>query len=224
MKKPFGILLLLLVALTSRANFFDSVTATPNTAIPDGNPVGLTSSLGVSGMTGPISDVTVSLDITGGYSGDLYAYLLSPNGTLVVLLNRVGMGSSNPYGYDDAGFDITLDSASANNLHFYQSDSYSLNSDGQLTGTWAPDARTIDPLYSPPGAFDAAPTGNTLADLAGLGPNGTWTLFIADLSAGGQSTLVQWGLTVVTVPEPQTWSLLGVGLAGLWLLNRKRGK
>jgi hypothetical protein len=44
----------------------------------------------------------------------------------------------------------------------------------------------------------------TLAD-------GNWTLFIADLSAGGQSTLVSWGLTIVTVPEPQAWMMIGGG-------------
>jgi hypothetical protein len=52
-------------------------------------------------------------------------------------------------------------------------------------------------------------------------PNGAWTLFIADLSSGGQSTLVSWGLTIVTVPEPQTWAML-VGGAGMLLAFRRR--
>ena len=167
MKKQFGILLLLLVALTSRADS-TNLTATLNTAIPDANPVGLTSTLNVSGVSGNSTNITVSLDVTGGFNGDLYAYLVSPTGQMVVLVNRVGMGSGNPYGYGTAGFNITLDSASTNNIHNYQSGSYTLS--------------------------------------------------------GGQSTLVSWGLTIVTVPEPQTWTIFGGSLAAFWMMNRKRRK
>jgi len=221
MKKQIGILLLLLVALTSRADLTNlTVSATPDTAVPDGNPVGLVSTVNVSGMSGVTTSITVQLDITGGFNGDLYAYLLSPQGSLVVLLNRVGMGSGNTFGYGDSGFNITLDSAAADNVHNYQNYSPTFSS-GQLAGTWAPDTRTIDP-QSVPSAFDPAGTGTSLADLNSLNPNGNWTLFIADLSAGGDSTLVSWGLTVVTVPEPQTWTLLGGGLAVVWFMTRKR--
>ena len=221
MKKQFGILLLLLVALTSRADS-TNLTATLNTAIPDANPVGLTSTLNVSGVSGNSTNITVSLDVTGGFNGDLYAYLVSPTGQMVVLVNRVGMGSGNPYGYGTAGFNITLDSASTNNIHNYQSGSYTL-SGGQLTGVWAPDSRTNSP-FSSPSVFSLAPTGNTFANLDGSSPNGVWTLFIADLSGGGQSTLVSWGLTIVTVPEPQTWTIFGGSLAAFWMMNRKRRK
>jgi hypothetical protein len=37
-----------------------------------------------------------------------------------------------------------------------------------------------------------------------------------------KSSLVSWGLTVVTVSEPQTWTILGGGLAAGWLLIRRR--
>jgi len=72
--------------------------------------------------------------------------------------------------------------------------------------------------------FDTAPTGNNFDTYYGSNPNGTWTLFVTDLSGGNQSTLVTWGLTVATVPEPQTWTMLGGGLAALWLVNRGRRK
>jgi len=224
MKKTLGILMSLLVTLASRADLTNlSVTNTPNAAVPDANPSGLTSTLNVSGMSGVTASLTVALNLTGGFNGDLYAYLLSPQGSLVVLLNRVGMSSGNSFGYGNSSFNITLDSAAGNNIHTYQSGSYSLNGGGQLTGTWAPDSRTIDPLAAP-SAFDAAPTGNTLANLDGASPNGGWTLFVADLSGGGQSTLVSWGLTIVTVPEPQTNTLLGGSLAAFWIIARKRRK
>ena len=227
MKKALGFLLLLLVTLTSRADTTNSFSnPSLNTAIPDGNPVGLTSKLNVSGIPGNTANITVNLNITGGFNGDLYSYLVSPTGTMVVLLNRVGIATGNSYGYGNSGFDITLDSASPNNIHTYQTaGGYpgDLNGGGQLTGKWAPDGRTIDPL-SVASAFDAGPTGNTLTSLDGANPNGDWTLFIADLSGGGQSTIVSWGLTVMTVPEPQTWTLLGGSLAAFWMINRQRRK
>ena len=36
----------------------------------------------------------------------------------------------------------------------------------------------------------------------GLDPNGSWTLFFADLSAGDQTTLTSWSLEITAVPEP----------------------
>jgi hypothetical protein len=86
-----------------------------------------------------------------------------------------------------------------------------------------PDRRMIDG-QSPAGYFDAAPTGNNLDSLYGSDPNGDWTLFVADLSSPGQSTLVSWGLTIATVPEPQTWALLVGGGLMLLVAGRHRQK
>jgi hypothetical protein len=44
------------------------------------------------------------------------------------------------------------------------------------------------------------------------------------LAGSGQSLLVSWGLTVVTVPEPQTWALFGGKLVALWSVARQRRK
>jgi hypothetical protein len=51
-----------------------------------------------------------------------------------------------------------------------------------------------------------------------MNPNGTWTLFIADLSAGAQSQLVGWSLNVTAaeVPEPVNVAL-GI-FAGVFLM------
>jgi hypothetical protein len=54
--------------------------------------------------------------------------------------------------------------------------------------------------------------------------NGTWTLFLADLSGGDQSQLLNWGLEISVVPEPTTWALLGFGVlaAGGGLLSARQ--
>ena len=191
-----------------------------NTLIPDGNPTGLASSTNLSGLTGSIISITVALDVTGGFNGDLYAYLAGPQGGFAVLLNRTGLTAGNPFGYGDTGFNITLDDSSANNIHTYQLGS-PIFSSGQLTGTWAPDGRNIDPQSSG-SVFDAASSTADLSVFNNTLANGSWTLFIADLSGGAQGTLVSWGLTVVTVPEPQTWALVAGGVGMLLALRRRK--
>lgn len=180
----------------------------PGVAIPDGNPTGLREVFNVSGLTSAVSSIQLNLDITGGFNGDLYAYLVSPSGGFAVLLNRVGLSGSNPFGYSTAGFNITLDAAGPN-IHNYQSGSFQI-SGGQLTGTWAPDGRNISPTSSG-GAFDAAATTGGFGSFVGSNPNGAWTLFMADLSSGGSAYLAGVTLTIMTVPEPSAWALLLAG-------------
>src|ERR1019366_4291815 len=164
----------LMLALTTQAGIINS----PNATIPDGSAVGWSGTATASGYLPSLSAVSVNLNISGGYNGDLYAYI-SYGGVLVPLLNRVGVtatGGGNSFGYGDAGFNITLSSASANDVHFYQNYSPSF-SGGQLTGMWQPDGRAIDPQSSP-NTFDSPPDGRlNFGSYDGLNPNGTWTLF-----------------------------------------------
>jgi len=175
---------------------------TVNTVVPDNNPNGLATALTIAGLSGPISSVTATVDITGGFNGDLYAYLVGPGG-FAVLLNRTGQSLSSPYGYSDQGFNVTFSDTAVNgNIHFYQN-TVIPTAGGQLTGTWAPD-------------------GGSLSSFDGTDPNGQWAFFIADLSAGGVSTLQSVGLTILTVPEPQTWAMLGSGLSLFWLMRKRK--
>jgi hypothetical protein len=167
-------------------------------SIPDGKPTGWATTVTVSGERSVITDVNVTLSISGGYNGDLYAYL-SYDGALLPLLNRAGKetGSGPTYwfGYGDAGFDgVTLaDGGAMGNIHNYGGGSVP-------TGTYSPDSG-----------------GLTFAEkFGGKNPNGTWTLFFADLSSGQQSTLGSWSLNIMAVPEPVNVAL-GV-LAGLFLV------
>jgi len=202
-----------------------SFTFNVNQWVPDANVNGLSFSTNLN-ITGPyINSVTVGLNISGGYNGDLYALLAGPNGGYVVLLNRVGISNNaSSFGYSDHGFNITLSDSAADNVHYYQSFDYSLNGNGQVTGTWAPDGRYIDPMSAPSVFGSTAPT-TSLSSLNGVNVNGTWTLFLADLSVGGQSELLNWTLDVVTVPEPSVCliGILGLGLlAGMGKINGRR--
>ena len=100
-----------------------SLLATPqfnqlvNQMIPDGSPVGLARTLSVSGQSGTIGDVQVTLNISGSDNGDIYAYLEHGNG-FAVLLNRVGATASDILGYSDPGLNVTFsDNAINGNIH-----------------------------------------------------------------------------------------------------------
>jgi hypothetical protein len=226
MKKITIITALLLAATPIWAQTVDSTSFTNSTvtAIPDGNPVGVTEQINASGLGGSVTNVQVQLDITGGFNGDLYAYLVSPLGQMVVLLNRSGVDGSNPFGYSDAGYNITLSGTATNDVHYYQANTYSI-AGGQLTGTWAADGRNIDPQSSGSIFGSTLPTAglNLYNGLNGGGMNGTWTLFIADLAAGGGSPMLNSVvLTIMTVPEPQTWVVLAGGLMAFYLCRSRR--
>ena len=190
-----------------------------NLVIPDNNEVGIARTIPVSGLTQNISYIQVTLDITGGFNGDLYAYLLGPQGGFAVLLNRVGVSSGNSIGYANPGFNNTFVLQDGySDVHTYQSGNVNLT--GPLGGIWAPDGRNIDPQSSP-SAFDVLGTANFSVFENTVG-NGNWTIFVADLSPGSQSQLIDWGLTIVTVPEPQTWAMVIGGSAMLLVLRRRK--
>ena len=173
-------------------------------AITDNDASGVAFSFSLSDPAVSITALTVTLNVSGGYNGDLYAYLSHGSG-FAVLLNRVGVGvstsGSSANGYANTGFAVTFDASASANVHFYQNHSPSFNGSGQLTGTWQPDGRGIDP-GSTASAFDASGSAN-FSTFTGLNPNGSWTLLIADVSAGSISTLNDFTVSVsAIVPEP----------------------
>jgi hypothetical protein len=204
--------------------------------IPDGNLGGVAHQVTVSGEASSLSDISVSINVSGGYNGDLYAYL-SYNGALVPLLNRVGIGSTpsttSAFGYANSGLHLVLSDTGANgDIHLYQQVSGygSLIANG--SSTWTPDGRNINPSSSSRVDFDTAASSRLGLDttFGGMNPNGTWTLFFADVSAGGGQAVVNgWSLDITAVPEPVNVALglFGVLFAGVtavrWRLNRKAG-
>src|SRR5437899_8177514 len=117
---------MLLAAVNAPGQTFQFTNAV-NQAIPDGNPTGVRSTIDVSGITGQTLNLDVSLNLSGGYNGDLYVSLTGPTGIYSVLLNRVGVSGNDSFGYGNTGLNITLsDSLGAPNIHWYEAGSYSL--------------------------------------------------------------------------------------------------
>src|SRR5215468_1960089 len=91
-----AVLALWATVATAQVNNY-SFNGTVNQNIPDANPGGLTVAANLTGMVGSISNIELSLSISSAagstaYNGDLYAYLVGPNGGYAVLLNRPGVG------------------------------------------------------------------------------------------------------------------------------------
>ncbi|MEA2600003.1 MAG: serine protease [Acidobacteriota bacterium] len=79
---------------TWKLTFNGYSTLTANTAIPDNNTTGITSTINVP-ATGTIVSLSVRVDITHTFQGDLEVALIGPDNTTVLLHNRTGAGIDN---------------------------------------------------------------------------------------------------------------------------------
>jgi subtilisin-like proprotein convertase family protein len=211
MKKATLVIAALLLALArpAQANFIESWNSGFNNGglIPDGSLTGWSDTRSVAGAAGAITDVSVTLNLSGGWNGDLYAYLLHNSG-FAVLLNRVGVATGNNAGYGNAGMNVVLnDAGSLGDIHLY-------GGAGVPSGSYVPDGRNISPLSSAATFSTTSPTA-LLNSFNGIDAGGNWTLFIADVSGGDQSTVTSWGLDIAAVPEPA--SLVEGAVAVLFL-------
>lgn len=199
------------------------MTSSPGLTIPDNSSLGASDTINTTFPGNhSILGLRVTLDITGGYNGDLYAFLRHETGTDVgfsVLLNRSGRTISNPYGYSDAGYRVTLDDAAPSDIHMYR---LTVNPYGEaLAGVWQPDARQASP-YS---VVDTSDRTAFLSSFIGQNPNGAWTLFLADVSPVGISTLNSWSIEITTAPEPGSLvcaGFMGTAVIAYRLWRRKR--
>jgi subtilisin-like proprotein convertase family protein len=203
-------LMLLGLAGAATATIVTDSTWSVGQAVPDNSAAGLTVSQTLTGLdTSAIDQVEVRLNLSGGYNGDLYGYLVlqSADGSssTAVLLNRIGQTLGTPYGNSGSTLDVTLGDTSGLQANGGLGDVHNVAATGNVTGTYTPDGNAA--------ALDV---------FNGHVANGTWTLFLADLSAGDASTLVSWGVTVSVVPEPITWALVIFG-GGLVTLAALRG-
>ncbi len=169
--------------------------------IPDNNASGVAFTFNVAaGSPLFITDVKVGLTLSGGWNGDLYATLSHGSG-FSVLLNRIGRTAGNPGGSGVSGMSIQLSDSYLTDIHSAPGN--------PLTGNFGPDGRFVNPFN----ALDTDPRTAPLASFNGLDPNGTWTLFFADVSPLATSTVQSWTVNVaVAVPEPGSAALISLAL------------
>ncbi len=173
-------------------------TFSPGTAVPDGSPVGIADSetFNMDPNSGDtVGALTLNLNITGGYDANLYAYVVAPNGTMTVLLNQPGVTPGTPFGNPGSGMNITFSDGGP-----------AITASSDLSG----------------GTYAAA---GSLSGLDGSAADGTWTLFLADLtSGGGTSVLNSWTLNITAAPEPTSLAIFLVATLSCLAVRCRRFK
>ena len=201
----------LLTMSTSHAATIITETFSMNASvvIPDADLAGVVQTITPGTSLASLDRVTVTLVTSGGWNGDLYAYLWH-EGVLSVLINRPGRSVTMPDGAAIVGMSVELADAAGTDIHL---------APGAFSGSFQPDGRDVHPSA----ALDTSPRNDSLADFLSTAPDGAWRLFIADVAGGEEATLVSWSISLTgpqAVPEPGSCLLAGVALC--CLLRRRR--
>jgi hypothetical protein len=157
------------------------------------------SNIVVSGLTGSISKVTLTLtNTTLSNTNDNNFLLVGPAGQTFVFFSDAGGNGAT------SGANIVFDDAAINALP---------NSGAIASGTYRPTDYNVDsetyPAPAPAGPYNsAAPTASsTFASVyGGAAPNGTWSLYPIDDSgsSGAGGTIGSWSLTFTTTGDAAT--------------------
>ncbi len=140
-----------------------TVSSSPAITIPDNNPSGVAYSINFASSGLTVGNITVSINLSGGYNGDIYAYL-SHGSQISTLLNGPSAGLS----------------GSAMNITFVEGTGSPIptTSSANLSGSYT--------AYTDLATFNnTAPNGNWTLFFADLSPGDTSTLntFSLDITA-----------------------------------------
>ena len=167
--------------------------------IADSGPASLyPSTINVSGLSGLVGKITVTVtNLNHTYSDDVDMLLVGPAGQKVLLMSDAGGGSVL------SGVSLTFDDAAESLLP---------QSSQILSGNFKPSQYGIVnfPTNAPAQPYDSA-----LAVLNGSSPNGTWSLYVMDDSAGDSGSIVGgWSLGITTItPVNQVADLALTGVS-----------
>ncbi len=155
----------------------------------------------------------VGATVGGGFAGEIFVSLTKDLGVSAVLLNRVGVTSTDAVGFSYDGWDVVFrDAAAFGDIHEAELPL------GVLSGEWEPDGRLDGTTGARPGMLQL---------FVGQAGNGEWSLNVADLDLGGMMRLESWSLTLTgsTVPEARGLGGVGVGVLACgwrWWVSRRR--
>ena len=193
---------LMLVAGPASAETFSNTTLIkiPASGTGPGPASPYPSSVLVSGMSGPITDVNVTLHRVGHTSPhEIQILLVSPSGDTVNVMN------GNCGGEDIEDFTWIFDQQASTPMP--------RSGDGTCPGfVYRPNANNFTGLTWPAPA-PAGPHGTSLNDFNNENPNGTWSLYVADSTSGDVGDIeAGWTLTLSTGPVDT--EIPGTGTSG----------
>ena len=142
------------------------------------------STINVAGVTGSVQSITVNLNITHTYDGDVTINLKAPNGNIYNLAWEVG-------GSGDNFINTTFSSAGGTPI---------FNGTAPFTGTYAADGFT---------GVGIAPNLSNTNTWTGLysTPNGAWSLIVTDPWNLDDGTLTSWSITInYATPDAGIWT------------------
>jgi subtilisin-like proprotein convertase family protein len=156
------------------------------------------STINVTGQTGVISDITVSLTgFNHTFAQDVSVLLVGPTGQKMILFAQVSDGSA------AEAVDLTFDDAAPGYLPI----------DTAIeSGTYKPTNRAGQNIFGEanfpapaPQSTPASPYAATLSGFLGTNPNGTWSLYVVDNAAGDSGSIDGgWCLNITTSPSVTT--------------------
>ncbi|MDB6125894.1 MAG: hypothetical protein JWQ71_4887, partial [Pedosphaera sp.] len=135
---------------------------------------------GISGIVGKVAVILTNMNHT--YSDDVDILLVSPTGQKILLMSDAGGGSLL------SGISLTFDDTS---------DLFLPQASQIFSGTYKPSpyGTVAFPTNAP-----VAPYDTSLSVLNGSNPNGTWSLYVMDDSAGDAGSIVGgWSLAITTI-------------------------
>jgi hypothetical protein len=167
--------------------------------------------INVSGLTGPITDVNVSINGLSHTTPDNLDFLLvGPGGEKIMLMSDAG----GPHNI--VNLTLTFDDEALG---------FPANGSALVGGSFKPVNYTGNggPNDGFPAPAPAGPYGTLLSIFDGTNANGDWQLFVVDDQANGAGSIANgWSIEIATaVPEPATWILVGTGLIAVVRRRKK---